>query len=571
MSRIDVMGLGPFLKELEQRLDKLGKDDLARILIEHGKTIPAAGRRGFVAMFASIPPAAPAPATVNDRMLIDDIRHFLKDLENGKYYEGTGFDEEIRDYRSYGDESWVEEIDDLFDRAGKVFLTGNRSIAAEAYGLLLHAFDLDEEDGHFCGATSAQEMVATDISEAKARCLRALYETTPAEQRPQRLLEEMHALRYRGSSETGIKAVIEADMTPLPDWNAFLKAWIELLRRRDPEEDNLILLEMSGRLLREAVLLKDGLDGLAKLADEHGAQDPDIFRDWLEALIKSGRQEEARTVARRAMNVVKKPAAQAWFAEQWALLVDNNTDCLEARRVAWRSEPTVARLLALNTVNNPSPEESNRRMTEEAALWQAGKLALNGRLASILLILAGQYEKAVNLMAGSKPLGWSSYEHPGSVTYPFVLLALAGRQTIAKGSVLSLWQKELSASDQLGEPFPETAMVGNGPNSGAGLWAAMESVLEHKPLTDAQRRSFLDTARKVMLARVKSIANARHRGAYDRAARMLAGWVETSRLAGSATEAEHVLDKVTKDYSRLSALRREINALLGRRKENTHA
>jgi hypothetical protein len=558
------MGLGPFQKELEQKLGKLSKDELSRILLAHGKTIASSERRTFLSLFDAAPPVAVRKGDADDdKTLVEDIREFIADLKSGKYFEYSGFDEETRDYRSYGDESWVDEMDDLFGRAGDMFLHGKREIAAEAYGLLLHAFDLGEEDGCFCGATSAEEMVATDITEAKARYLRAIYETTPPKERPAKILREMNALRYRGDGDMGIEAVMEADAIPMPGRDAFMPAWIKLLKEQDDDDAEWNLLETSRRLLREAVLMKDGVGGLAKLAGEHGAYDPKIFNDWLDALLKQGNKDEARDVARRAMNTVEQPAAKAVFAEQWATLTDNAADRLEAARFAWRNDPTVARLLMLNSVNSPSSAESAQRMTEEVRHWRTGKMMLDDRKASVLLILSGEYEDAVDLMVESKPQVWNHGDDANSVVYPFVLLAVVMGKDIPKGSVLSLWRHELTAADRFGDPFHETATKGSGQASGAGLWSAMQSVLEYKPLTDEQRQLFLEAAKKAMRARLKVIADERQRGAYDRGARMLVGWFEAAKLGGPSEEAQRILDQVMKDYSRLSALKKEINALLG--------
>jgi len=188
------------LKALGARLDRMTKEEVCRVLIQRGKTIPSVERRAFLAQFESVPPAAPERSPAHDdKRLIADVQAFIADLEKGKYYEGTGFDKEVRDYRSYGDESWVERMDALFDRAGAAFLNGNKATAAEAYGLLLHAFHMEDEHGHFCGATRATEMVATDLDEAKARYYRALYEIAPVKDRPVLVLKEMKSILVRPS------------------------------------------------------------------------------------------------------------------------------------------------------------------------------------------------------------------------------------------------------------------------------------------------------------------------------------------------------------------------------------
>ena len=41
MSKTDVMGLGPFLKALGERLDRMTKEEICRVLVQRGKTIPS--------------------------------------------------------------------------------------------------------------------------------------------------------------------------------------------------------------------------------------------------------------------------------------------------------------------------------------------------------------------------------------------------------------------------------------------------------------------------------------------------------------------------------------------------
>ncbi len=558
----NIIGLGPFLKKLEHRLDQLSKDELVQILTRHGKTLGSSGRIEFLAMLDSIPEEpAPRRSADNDRTLMQDIRDFVENLESGHYYESIDFDPEIHDYRSYGDESWAEEMDDLFVRADSVFLGGDYKTAAEAYGLLLHAFDLDD-DGHFCGETCPTEMVGADVTEAKARYLRAVYETTAPDQRPEGIFNELYALRYSGD-DMGLRAIAEAGAPPIDDLKAFMPAWIELLESKDHEDTDLIMLQAAQRLLREAVLMKDGVDGLARLAVEKGAHHPDIFRDWLDELLKQERKDEARKAARLAVDTVKDPNARAGFAERWVKLVENDGDRLEAARIAWRSEPDLSRLLRLNSVNRARIEEAMSRMADELDYWRTQKEGLDERLMSALLILAGRYDEAVKLMTNANPLGWSDYEHPCAVTYPFVLLAVAGEQKLPATSALSIWQRELSASILFEDTCHDTDATCGDADSNAGLWPAMRSVLAQNPITDSQRSSFLTAAKQTMLARVKAIANAHHRGAYNRAARTLAGWIEAAKLCNRAREADEVLTQIRDSYSRLSSLKREIAVFLG--------
>ena len=83
-----IMGLGQFLKALNERMDRMTKKEICRALVQRGRTLPSVERREFLAEFESVPAAAPewCPAH-DDKLLIADIRAFVADLENsGKDY-----------------------------------------------------------------------------------------------------------------------------------------------------------------------------------------------------------------------------------------------------------------------------------------------------------------------------------------------------------------------------------------------------------------------------------------------------------------------------------------------------
>jgi hypothetical protein len=87
-------------------------------------------------------------------------------------------------------------MDDLLGGAETAFLDGDLDLARIAYEPLLKAFERHAEG--FCGPEEPERMLSTDVGEAKARYLRAVYETTPLSERADTLFEEMGALRYIG-------------------------------------------------------------------------------------------------------------------------------------------------------------------------------------------------------------------------------------------------------------------------------------------------------------------------------------------------------------------------------------
>jgi hypothetical protein len=118
------LGLGPFLDELESRLRALGAEEIRAALLAHAEGLPARERASFQEIFASgeqpsengetgqTATAAVAPAEAAD-VLLAEIETFVKRLEAGAYVEGWGWDEDLHEERSFGDESWVDEMNDL--------------------------------------------------------------------------------------------------------------------------------------------------------------------------------------------------------------------------------------------------------------------------------------------------------------------------------------------------------------------------------------------------------------------------------------------------------------------------
>jgi hypothetical protein len=113
-----------------------------------------------------------------DVRLLADIDAFI-DRVCSRAFEREWYDD--MDDPAKGDEARVGEMDDLFARAADAFLGGDLALAKDAYGLLLDAFDLEVDT--FCGPSSPSDMVRTDVPEAFARYLRAVYETTPRSER----------------------------------------------------------------------------------------------------------------------------------------------------------------------------------------------------------------------------------------------------------------------------------------------------------------------------------------------------------------------------------------------------
>ena len=99
--------------------------------------------------------------------LLDEIEGLYDAIANDEYVEyGAGYDPEYGEYRGFGDDSWIEEMDDLFAAATSFFRAGQFKAAADAYVALFDIFHLSEEGYHFTRPDPA-EALRTDVDAMK--------------------------------------------------------------------------------------------------------------------------------------------------------------------------------------------------------------------------------------------------------------------------------------------------------------------------------------------------------------------------------------------------------------------
>lgn len=573
----DTSALGPFLKEVESRLEALPHDTLKALLTEYARDLPKGRRPEFLAMLPIRPASASTsldagPKTEEDEGLLEDIDAFVSRLSAGEYVDGWGWDHEIHDERSWGDESWVHEMADLFDMAAETFLAGNYRVAAEAYGRLLNAFHLEEESGAFCGQLPPEEMVTTDVDEAKARYFRSVYEIAPIEERATRLFLAMQGLAYIGDDDVGIQAVVDADTKPLPDLAAFLPEWLGVLQE---EREGAGYLSDRKRqwLLREATRLSGGADALGELAREHGRTHPECFYEWVGLLVTNGDHQGAIAAAQEGVGQIVDGTARAMLADTLALLAHAGGDAalaLDARRQAWRSSPSLRRLLLLCEQGDPEAEEQVERLRAERRHFAAKSRELNTRLSCALELLCGEYDTAAERLGEAKAVGWSGADHPGSVVFPFMLAAGSALEGLPAGSVLAdFWERMEGAAPRY--DFPPEGVLADyagwedeaaSPAPRESYPAMLRAGLARCPATEEQRDRFLKLARSVARKRARHIVSNQLRQAYGRAAEAAVACAEAFYLAGRNKAGNDIIKGLREEFPRHSAFRRELQDLV---------
>ena len=497
---------------------------------------------------------------------MDEVDGFVRRLEDGEFYQGYGWDDERNEERAWGDDSWAKEMDELFGRAATAYLNGNQQLAARVYGRLLHTFRHRDRVGVFCGPEPAERMVQTNLSEAKRRYFRAQYEISAVSDRPTRLLAEMEALRTVGEVEVGLRVMMDTEpdgAPPLEGTDTFLPSWITVLKgvRHDPKGWG----REARRLLREAVELRGGVDGLGRLARDMGADHPEAYHEWVGMLVRLDRVPEAIRAAREGVDRIRDAVYRARLADRLAFLAtaeEDHTLSVEATRSAWRASPTEVRLLSLVTAAERAGVRDTLLVGEAATVlradWNNGDA-----LACRLLLLVGRHEEAVTRFQRADALGWGRADHAGSVVLPFLLLASTDQETPPESSAIAALWEDLDAP---GRQYFDRRLLLDAMTAGAEASAdAMESerpysallaeaVLGH-PIPEIYRPRMLAAAQIKVEAVVREIINGQHRRGHNLAAKLTIAVAEAIALSQTVDDGIRFARRIRKDYRRYSVFK----------------
>lgn len=538
------MTLQRFLAALTEQLAALSVEQTRSALLAHAATLPGEQRKAFLDVF--VPAVARSgrletgwPA--EDDPLLADIDAFAAEVASGAYFQGYGWDPELHDQRSFGDESWVFEMDGLFADAQEAFLGGQLGLARAAYGRLLDAFRLDEEVGTFCGPDPAVEMVATDIPEAEARYLRTVYETTPPQERADVLAQEWFALPGWRDAPT-LRAVREALPKDLPDLDAFLPRWITGLKALDGDRPQV------RRLLAEAVESSRG----------GGPGRAERYADWIGGLRRLRRDADAAEAAREALGALPLGGdVRAGIADQLAELSGGDAAAvLAARQEAWRAAPTQDRLVGLHLAVT-AVGEPERLLTAEVEALAAD--APPGRLRAALLLLAGRVDDAVDLL--DAPPAPNPRDSAARVVLPYLLAAACSgpsHQTWASTRLAGLLRS-------VDDPHAWSWTVAQ-PRTGDGssearppLSALLADRIVQDPEPPERRMALLTAALREIQDQVDAAVGGQHRARYPEAACLVSCGADAVTMEEDELAARTYVAMMRSRYPRHVAFRRELD------------
>jgi len=383
--------------------------------------------------------------------LLNSIQELHDAIANDEYVQyGAGYDPDYGEYRGFGDDGWIDEMDSLFATATGLYRAGDYQAAATAYIALFAIFGLGEDGYHFT-RPDPPAALQTDLTVMKQHLFTALGMLNPDPAAT--LLEEtgydeddrtLIGLSSNLSFYGGNRYVLLDAWASHPDWMRGLEAHLlEVCRQPVNQEQPLYGLIHAAELLREAYRRYHSLAERETLCREVGPQ-----QGWpYEELISAYQEQEQWTnvLAWADDGLAKLPRKSAYRptleqARGTALLrLNRPAEALTALQSLFKRKRDASIYLTLRAAAQATgawaqiypqlTDEVEQQVLAEVANRASGFTTDSLRVAALLgyaHLLEGQSERAVAwALRPDIPAGWMDDDLTSTVATGLLRMGLA--------------------------------------------------------------------------------------------------------------------------------------------------
>ncbi|MDQ5920140.1 MAG: hypothetical protein QG673_196 [Pseudomonadota bacterium] len=547
------LSLKEFTEKYTQILNSLSHDELKSIISAMAEETLPSDRHTFLNKVTlhthhSFPTSndnnsSESPIIAYEDDILDDIEALKEEIESRSSDEPDWEDYDDEDSLS-GYDDLVPEISVLLDKVEALYDYGNYALARIAYHRLFAIFSIEDDYGR---GVKIDDIPDIEASEVIAKALRSIYLCETSNTRVNAILEDMH--EYRSHSTITLKDLIGISIEPLPEFDQFLNLWVEALNSTTDFS------EYNDTLLREAVFLQNGINGLENLAKTNGVNHPRIFLDWIDELIKNNKYTDGIVAANYALEVLAKDKPiRAAIADKLSYCGNqvNKSEIADMGvRISFDAKPDLAKLVllfhqsirlnkhalllnAINTIKShiDKPYHGGYSFEPERPARPTQALLMYAYL------LSGEIGQAFNLARVHKYVGWSSGENPQPIFVAYCLLqtAISASQSIDK-LPLALQQFLNSKLDS-------------------------KILAIHKQLNNSLcTPEMIDWCLKVTEDRVIAIVSNQHRSAYSRVALLTAACAEAIKFT-NRVDAVAFFTRIQGKYPRHPAFQAEMKKFI---------
>lgn len=572
MNMEKVVPLKQLMDTVEGIINNCTKEELGEILREMAKKVPKDGRLHLLDQLYPYTKERRKEQPHEEKGLAEDllekVDQFMAALEmemqnkEEPSYEDDYYDDEEGTFYA----EFKNDLEDLFDKTNTAFDYKHFRSARTAYEKLFQVFGMEDEYG---GGIRVYDLPKVDIGSSLTRYYRSVLETEPAQDRPEILYHKQQEY-YEYGRGISLKNILDITPEELSQRDEFLSNWIEFLKIRDEK--------LADFYLREAVILKKGIEGIKTLALSEGCKRPRAYLDWLRELVKNRDFASAIEAGQGALQVLDKelPIYSA-ISDQVKIAAENlgREDLVEES--IWNSffaKPDLHHLLELRKyfsnkghyleimnkasarindylkIKPPSIAEGPIEKDEAEKYASGSKITL-----AHAYLLSKDWEKALALAHIEKEYGWSYSDNPqGLIVSVFLAIILGepvdnqspnlkelfGNYVEGQVSYLYLEKRDLELKKIYSEYIPQSSL-------------------------GQKEEDILDWCVSICEKRVNHIVGNQHRKSYDKAATLTVACSEVLKAKGKIAEATNLVSHIKIQFPRHRAFQDELSRALIKR------
>jgi hypothetical protein len=351
----------------------------------------------------------------DDEDFIAEVEDFFERLRNEEFVEYVAYDPEEHAHRGYGDDSWIEEMDRLFETAELYFLARHYETAEQAYQTLFECFEIEG----YCFTTSdPQAALKTNLTEARRHYFESLRGRYSGSEMAERIIEGFSRYRYIGKKPPQIHELFPEDDEVI----RLLEAALIKTPSRDEARTILSALDRTAEMLKQIHTHFRSLEDLDRFAETYGERHPWAYEDLLQAY--AAREDWAkvfhwaeRGLKGKGSRKQERHAILADYKARAAGQLGDPSSALAALWDAFKSEADLERYAALREAALAAGEWDAyyprvvERLTHDfpRKSYSLGQL-WDHRLLVEALLVEGDYEQAVKQAARSDSTSWDEKE-----------------------------------------------------------------------------------------------------------------------------------------------------------------
>lgn len=556
-----ILNLSASLTEQQlQKLDKLIKQCIAKKSTE--------GKKARVVRMSQ--------ELVDEKMA--QLKNWMEQIDDGKLYLDT---EEYEDYSdNYWDSDWIVEYYDNQGVGDKIMYAiefAKDCVDDCRYQEALSIYKwlwqmevstqneyIDETEPADFETLVENKIVKTDVKQIALLTLYADYQALNAAKRAKDIYQFFSLSVFE---DLHIEDMFHVGREDLKDIERFWTDWIALLKTKSGDNE--------ARLLQEAVLQKDGIEGLVKIADEICSVHPSIYLTAMELYDKNHDYEQIEKIGAQAMKKINKRlkirgeiALQAAYASSYQMHIKN------MMRFCWEcfySDATVRNYLRLFGTDEMAIQYGMQgKVVLSSGIKASPDFGENRELLQNfvgdfryyeLCFYTGEFELAKNASRNPQgSLGWSSC----FIKYGIRLFLLYLYEKELPSKAAAAIAQSIGFDDETDQcyvlHFEKEFVVESRKNKTSLFWTYFKRWKQYFPMEIEERKKYLEWAEKIVYSRADAIVSGQHRGQYRDVAALLAITAEIKENMGTNNARNEIFALYKKKFPRHSSFQGEMKA-----------